>query len=223
MSRIDALKTIKDFIDLGERVGMVEDVTDKDVKWLGIVEQVKSTASVLRIVFDDTPYDPKGNSPKEKFENYNEHVMRKMSVLDDLKLGYDKLTNLEVAFNILIDFESQVKNGGILQYIQNGYASESQKNGLEAARIIRSMAVSLKDIDQEVSECIRDMSRLALSNLDLENGGSERDLEEFEEKSSVLEEIFYGFDDDRLSAFYLNIIENLGSPSPMVDDRNLTF
>lgn len=132
----------------------------------------------------------------------------------------DLLTNLERVAVLLGNFHYQVENGGLAQYVDNGYAEEVGPYGVKAYEAIEKIVNTYRDIDPEVADRILDMVRV------LEDLPSPDETEVIEEEIWSEEEEQYITTSDTVGSREVYVRENLhdsGRGLFALGDRVLKF
>lgn len=169
---------------------------------------------VAKLLIGGDEFEPAGDTNKEKFESLYDHAYAKVNAFEavtgvscvDLKI--QSLTAADQAAIVLGNLYYQVGNGGIQQYIDNGYSSAKGVNNQSAARNISRFCQLTEDIDLEVANAIRACALMANDNADL-NDYTEDHFNRVIAKFEPLEAALYALDEDRVFEYFLSAMARL--------------
>lgn len=181
---------------------------DKQLKTFERIE----TVATLMIGGDD--FEPVGDTSKEKFESIYDRAIAKVQAfeavtgVEDAALKIKSLSAAEQAALVLGDMLYQINNGGIQQYIDNGYATQTGANKTSASAMIARISKLTADVDEEVANVVLGCALLARDNTDL-NDDNEGHFERVIAKFEPLEKAFYALDEERVFDYFLGSIQRL--------------
>lgn len=160
-----------------------------------------------------------GDSPRETFEALMNSAAAKFAIAEEIGVGHklryhlNTVTAAEQSLEALTCFHYQVCNGGLQQYVSNGYATESGPNGRASHGTIRLMAAAFDDIDSALSALVIDMCKAVAGNLNVD-GKSEDEVGHIETNVfGPLEARYFAMGQERAYRFFLAVAEGLDPAS----------
>jgi hypothetical protein len=189
------------------------DIDDKAYwdKQLRTFERIEKVATLM---IGGEEFEPVGDTSKEKFESVYDHANAKVQAfeavtgVEDVALKIKSLSAAEQAALVLGDLYYQISNGGIQQYIDNGYAGQTGAIKTTAAAMIARISTLTADVDEEVAKAVKDCASSARDNADLNDyneGHFDRAIAKFE----PLEAALYAIEEERMFEFFLGSIQRL--------------
>jgi hypothetical protein len=207
------------------------DVRDPDIDdkayWDHQLKTFERIEHVAKLLVSTDEFEPVGNTSKEKFESLYDHANSKIAAFEaiagfggvDLKVR--SLTAAEQAAVVLGHMYYQIGNGGIQQYIDNGYSSQTGENNISAARFISRFTGLTDDVDSEVAQIVKACVVIAKDNTDL-NDYSEGYFDRTIAKFQPLETALYALDEERLFDYFMNAVARLEpSKRPFIEGMQL--
>ena len=189
------------------------DIDDKAYwdKQLRTYERIEKVASLM---LGGDSFEPVGDTSKEKFESVYDHANAKVQAfeavtgVEDAALKIKSLSSAEQLALVLGDMYYQIGNGGIQQYIDNGYAAMAGAVKTSAASMISRFSKLTADVDEEVANVIQACASAVRENVDLNDynqGHFDRTIAKFE----PLEAALYAIDEERLFEYFMGSIQRL--------------
>lgn len=188
----------------------IDDIAYWD-KQLKTFERIETVAA---LIIGGDEFEPVGDTSKEQFESIYDRATAKVQAfeavtgVEDVALKIKSLSAAEQAALVLGDLLYQINNGGIQQYIDNGYAAQTGAGKTSAATMIARISKQTADVDEEVANVVYGCALLARDNTDLNDyneGHFERAIAKFE----PLEKALYALDEERVFDYFLKSIQRL--------------
>lgn len=189
------------------------DIDDKAYwdKQLRTYERIEKVATLM---MGGDEFEPVGDTNKEKFESVYDHANEKVQAfeavtgVEDVALKVKSLSAAEQVALVLGDMYYQIGNGGIQQYIDNGYAAQTGAINISAAALISRFSKLTADVDEEVSKAVKACAAAANEHADLNDyneGFFNRTIAKFE----PLEAALFELDQERVFEYFLGAIQRL--------------
>lgn len=189
------------------------DIDDKAYwdKQLKTYERIEKVATLM---IGSDEFEPVGDTNKEKFDSIYDHANEKVQAfeavtgVEDVALKIKSLSAAEQTALVLGDMYYQVGNGGIQQYIDNGYAAQTGALKISAAALISRFSRLTADVDEEVSKAVAACASAAREHADLNDYNEDyfaRAIAKFKPLETVLDAI----DQERLFEYFLGAIQRL--------------
>jgi hypothetical protein len=181
---------------------------DKQLKTYERIEKV------AKLMVGGEAFEPVGETNKEKFESLYDHANQKVSAfeavtgVEDVAFKVSSLDASEQAAMAFGDFYYQIGNGGIQQYIDNGYALQQGANKVCAASFIARCSRLTSEVDEDVAAAVIGCAKKALNAADLNTMSQERfdrAVEDFKSAEAGLDAL----DEDRVFGFFLDVAARL--------------
>jgi hypothetical protein len=189
------------------------DLDDK-AYWDKQLKTYERIEHVAKLIIGGDEFEPVGNTNRERFESLYDHAHAKIQAFEaitgvhDANFKIQSLTAAEQMALALGNLYYQVCNGGIQQYIDNGYSSETGVINVSAASLISRFSTLTADVDEEVSAAIKACADAANKHADLNEYSEER----FDRTIAIfdpLEKALYALDNERIFEYFLGSIQCL--------------
>lgn len=186
---------------------------DDKAYWDKQLRTYKNIEKLAKLMMGEDEFVPTGETSRAKFDSIYDNAYEKMKTFKifgiDTKYQIQSMSAAEQVAMAYGDFYYQVGNGGIAQYIGNGYAIEAGKNGRQANSILSGLTISFKDEDPEFATLLTNMLRETRRHLDISEYSEGRHDETTNTVFDPLEMKLYAFDEERVFKFFLAAAEGL--------------
>lgn len=180
-------------------------------KQLRTYERIEKVASLM---LGCDQFEPVGDTNKERFESIFDHAYEKVQVFEavtgaeGVKLKIGSLSAAEQVAMVLGDMYYQIGNGGIQQYIDNGYSAETGVRDITAATLLSRFSRLTSEVDEEASKAVYACAAAAHEHADL-NDYSETFRDRTIKKFERLEAALFALDQERVFEYFLGAIKRL--------------